>query len=90
MVNQVDNSILDQLCPELRTILVAELARGNIVNETSLTWGLGGGTVWLVRRFAERPMPEGITCNRLPDHHDGYAECVCLAHGQTLISGLSA
>jgi len=90
MTNQIDQSVLDKLCSDLSVILDAELARGNVVNETSASWGLGGGTVWLLRRSTSHTLPSGVKFQRLRDPHDGYAEFVCHEHKQLLIAGNSA
>ena len=89
MTGLIDQSVLEKLCPELRSLLDAEIARGNSVNETSASWGLGGGTVWLLRRSATHALQSGVEYNLLQDPHHGYAEYVCRAHGQVVIAGLS-
>jgi hypothetical protein len=89
MINQIDHAVIQKLCPELRLLLEAELARGNRVNEASASWGLGNGTVWLLHRAADHVVPPGVEFRRLKDPRDGHAEYVCRAHGQVLVSGLS-
>ena len=89
MINQVDDIVVQKLCSELRVLLEAELARGNRVNEANASWGLGGGTVWLLRRAVDHTLPTGVEFRLLNDPHYGHAEYICRAHGQVLVSGLS-
>jgi hypothetical protein len=88
MVASVESAVINSLCPELRAIVEAELARGNVITETSATWGLGGGTVWLMRQFAAHNPGGGVVYRRLVDPHDGFGEFVCQSHRQILVCGL--
>jgi|JI10StandDraft_1071094.scaffolds.fasta_scaffold107959_4 hypothetical protein len=89
MISLIDPAVVERLCPELRSLLEAELARGNRINETNASWGLGNGTVWLLRRAAQHPVPVGVEFRLLDDPHNGHAEYICREHKQVLVSGLS-
>jgi len=89
MISLIDLAVVERLCPELRSLLEAELARGNRINEANASWGLGGGTVWFLRRAAQHAVPTGVEFRLLEDPHDGYAEYICREHKQVLVSGLS-
>ncbi len=88
MGQSIEPEVIKNLCPELRAIVDAELMLGNVITETSRTWGLGGGTVWLLRRFSAHLTGPGVDYSRLADPHDGYAQFLSQAHGQVLICGL--
>ena len=88
MVKSVEPEVINNLCPELHSIVEAELARGNVITETSTTWGLGGGTVWFIRQFAPHSPGGGVVYRRLVDPHDGFGEFVCQTHQQILVCGL--
>jgi hypothetical protein len=86
-----DPTLIANLCPALKKIAEAELQRGNVITETSTTWGFSGGvTVWFMRQFAPHQVTDTrIVYKRLADPHDGFAEYVCESEKQILICGLS-
>jgi hypothetical protein len=86
-----DPALVASLCPPLKKIAEAELQRGNVITETSTTWGFSGGiTIWFKRQFAAHQVNDArVAYKRLVDPHDGFAEYVCENENQILICGLS-
>jgi hypothetical protein len=73
----IDPSHLDELCPELRALLNAELVAGNQVVETSKGWPEPGSIfVLLGFPFRSTPdeLPSGVSLVEVNDPHWWKAE----------------
>ncbi len=71
----VDQRHIDRLPRPLRSILDAELARGNHVSETWEGWPENGTTVMLARSFgADYPLKDGLQYVDVNNRHYWRAE----------------
>lgn len=73
----IDPSHLASLCPELRTLLDAELAAGNQVVETHVGWPVDGAVfVMLGEPFkaTSAGLPDGVVRREINDPHWWKAE----------------
>lgn len=85
---QIQQTHIDQLCPELAELLTAELAAGNQIVETSMGWPRPESIViGLSKHFLARPatLPAGVVFRELNDPHWWKAEYEHEPSGQMLI-----
>ena len=69
--------MIEQLCPELRVLLDAELAAGNAIVESGRgLYGKGTVLILLAKQFLARPatLPPGVAFREVNDPHWWKAE----------------
>lgn len=82
---RVDPAVVADLCTELRGVLEAELAAGNVVVETSRGWPRSVN-VWLGGPFRVLPPkePDHVLFGEVNDPHYWLAEYECTKHRHLL------
>lgn len=81
----LDSAVLAQLCEDLAPIIAAEIAAGNVVDETARDWP-ASVSVFLLRPFRARvtELPEHVLFRRVNDPHYWLAEYCCTKHDHIL------
>jgi hypothetical protein len=77
MIDEIDQAALAALCPELRTILDAELAAGNTIAEASRGVGKPTGVHIALRQpflTQQSSLPLGVAYREINDPHWWKAE----------------
>jgi hypothetical protein len=88
MIEEIDQDALAALCPELRAILDAELAAGNMISEASRGAGKPNAVYVALRRpfLTQQPyLPRGVAYREINDPHWWKAEYEHAATGYLLV-----